>query len=130
MNIQVVSVSIPEEFHNIMTLSGIETRAGLLSLGFELGIKWTDAQLWEHNSKDVFALLEKDASLYGEQKTPCEFSVSRRAYLKCMFTAKEYNLSFYDLSCWCVMHGFFLIRGNLRSGMTFEDMCPNWAYRK
>lgn len=127
---QVVSVSVPQEFLSLITVSSSSTREALLSLYFELGLKWVDQKLWDHGSKDVFATVAKDAQLYGERKAPQEFSVTRRAYLKCMFTAKEYGLSFYDLSCWCTVLGLFLVRENLRSGMSFEDMCPNWVYLK
>jgi len=127
---QVVSVSVPKEFLSLMTVSPATTCEALLSLYFELGIKWIDQKLWDHNSWDVFATVAKDAQLYGYSKAPYEFSVTRRSYLKCMFTAKEHSHSFYDLSCWCTVHGFFLVRENLRSGMSFEDMCPNWMYLK
>jgi hypothetical protein len=130
MTTQVISVSVPQEFLSLMTVSPFSTCQALLSLYFELGIKRVDQNLWDHNSKEVFDKVAFDTQLYGWRKTPYEFSVTRRAYLKCMFTAKEHSLSFYALSCWCVVHGFFLVRENLRSGMSFEDMCPNWAYLK
>ncbi len=129
-NAQLVSVSVPAEFLSMMTATSQSSGAALLSLYFELGIKWVDLKLWDHRSKDVFDTVAKDTQLYGERKVPYEFFVTRRSYLKCVFTAKEYDLSFYDLSCRCTVHGFFLVRENLRSGLSFEDMCPNWVYLK
>jgi hypothetical protein len=127
---QVVSVSVPQEFLSLMTISSASSCAALLSLYFELGVKWVDQKLWDHNSSDVFAKVAKDAQAYKCPKVPTSFSVTRRSYLKCMFTAKEHNLTFYDLSCWCTVHGFFLVRENLRSGLSFDDMYPNWVYGK
>lgn len=127
---QVISVSVPAEFLSTMTRSSQSSGEALLSLYFELGIRWVDQKLWEHDSKLVFHKVSNDSEKYGERKVPCEFSVTRRSYLKCMFTAKEYDLSFCDLSCWCTVHGFALVGENLRSGLNFETMCPNWVYLK
>lgn len=129
-NTQIVSVSVPSEIVSMMIVPQQSSYEALLSLYFELGIKWVDQKLWDHRSKDVFDTISKDAQMYGERKVPYEFSVTRRSYLKCMFTAKEYEHSFYDLSCWCTVHGFFLVRENLRAGLNFETMCPNWVYLK
>ncbi len=75
---------------------------------FETGVQDLDRRLWNENSTQLFKGLKDLANSFDGKRVSHEFTVSRRAYLKCVFTAKEYGLSFYDLSFWCMAYGFSL----------------------
>lgn len=118
---QVVSFSVPNSLPRVLA-NKERPLSYLLSLYFEQGVLSVDTRLWYEDSKEVFSSLKADAEVFYAPRVPQEFSVSRRSYLKLMFTAKEYEQAFYDLGFWCIVHGFAKVHEKLRQGFSLEDI--------
>lgn len=107
---QQISVSIPSKFFRP---SDIVSYPDFLRSAFETGVRSIDSRLWDEDSNQLFLDLQTTAEVFLGDRTPRQFSVSRRSYLKCVFMTKEYSLSFYDLSFWLVTHGAGSIHSKL-----------------
>ncbi len=122
---QPISVSIPAKFFRS---SETQPYLEFLRKAYEIGVRAVDARLWDEDSKKLLYGLATNAEVFLGPRTPMEFTVSRRSYLKCVFIAKEHQISFYDLSFWLVTYGASSIRARVPSFSPLQHGSSQAAY--